>query len=655
MALVKKAALGKRLSGKPIEATDSQPVGLNGANLPASIAEPPKGRRPRARQKPANALERLDQATQALASGLGESASAAAELQVNIEQMAGGAEEAAGAAQESLGLVGHLRAHFRAASNRAAASRSQTERLETAFTDMAGHIEASMAAIELNARRQLGSVAAIEQLETAAARIATVGDTVGDLAEQTGMLALNASIEATRAGESGTGFGIVADEVRELAESSEASAADVRRLAARIAEEVRAVAARIRSASERAAEAAQSGSRISTAFEEARAALAVVLSGAHEIASAAVQAEAAATEAERGAEQVASAAEEQSASAAEAQQAIEQQAVSLEQSQQTAEALAELSGSLGAGGTATHAVDQVAAAAEQLSATVQELSGASSQIQIAIEQIARGAQLQSAATLQASTAMGQIETSADVAKARATVALERLAAIVDTVGESSATLSALIKGVGDAVEETRAVLDMLASLGETARRAEKIADALALGALQTNMLGVSGAVEATRAGEAGQAFATVTTDIRKLARNLAGNAEDGKDVVRAIQDGIQSARRDLDQIAAAGEAEAARNEALLARFAEMAADLDATRADNGAIAEGAEAIARAASEVRTGCEQIAKAAELASEAAREAGVAAHQQAKGTELLAAAIEDIASLAVSLHVRAEQPGA
>jgi methyl-accepting chemotaxis protein len=158
-------------------------------------------------------------------------------------------------------------------------------------------------------------------------------------------------------------------------------------------------------------------------------------------------------------------------------------------------------------------------------------------------------------------------------------------------------------------------------------------------------------VEATRAGEAGQGFATVTADIRKLARSLAANAEDGKDVVRAIQDSIHSARRDLDQIAAAGEVEAARNQGLLDRFAQMAAEVDATRADNGVILAGAEAIQQAAREVKSGCEQIAQAAELAAEAAREAGVAAQQQAQGTEMLAAAVEDIASLAQALTIRSD----
>lgn len=633
MALVKKATLARR--GAEGKAPSIEPAQVKS----------PLPRKPRA-GRATSAVDRIDQATEELASGLAEAAAASGELQRSVDQISSGAEEAAGAAQESLGLIGALRGAFAQASEQANAYQRQTERLQGAFREAAGQVDASISAIALNARRQLGSVAIIERLEEAASRIAAVGETVGDISEQTGMLALNASIEAVRAGDGGKGFAIVADEVRELADSSEKSAGDIRTLATDIIAEIRTATDRVRTASKVAAQEAENGAAITAWLRDGRERLETVLTGAGAITTAALEANIAATEAERGAEQVASAAEEQSAAAAEAQQAIEQQAVSLDQSQQTAEALGELTAALGTGEGSESAVIEVAAAAEELSATVQQLSGAAGEILVAIEQIALGAQLQSAATMQSGTAMAQIEKSAGQAQALATTAYTEVGEILSLVTRAQSGVGALSANVSVAVNETRAVLDQLMKVGETARRIEKIGDSLALVALQTNMLAVSGTVEASRAGDAGAGFATVTADIRKLAREGASNAEDAKDVVRAIQDHLSVLRRDLDQIVSTAEAEIGRNEAMIQRFDAMAIDLQETGSANGVILESADAILRSAVEVRKGCDQIAMAAEIAAGAAREAGTAAGQQAQTAEMLAAAIEDIASLAASL---------
>ncbi len=62
-------------------------------------------------------------------------------------------------------------------------------------------------------------------------QITTVSDLVSDLAKQTNMLALKAAVEAARAGESGKGFGVVAGEIRKLADESKKSAQKINNLA----------------------------------------------------------------------------------------------------------------------------------------------------------------------------------------------------------------------------------------------------------------------------------------------------------------------------------------------------------------------------------------------------------------------------------------
>ncbi|MGG4168380.1 methyl-accepting chemotaxis protein [Rossellomorea vietnamensis] len=78
----------------------------------------------------------------------------------------------------------------------------------------------------------------VEALGQRSKQITTIIGTITDIAEQTNLLALNAAIEAARAGEHGRGFAVVADEVRKLAEQSRQAAKGVTEIVHSIQEEV---------------------------------------------------------------------------------------------------------------------------------------------------------------------------------------------------------------------------------------------------------------------------------------------------------------------------------------------------------------------------------------------------------------------------------
>lgn len=627
-------------------------IAAGGARAPAAETAPAPKAAARSRQparqssRQDKATERLAAATEELARGLDQAATAAEELRGAMAQIAVAAEQAAATSQRQRASVSSMTANLDIARGEAETSRRRTESLQVVLSETAVQITASVRAIERSAERQQASVNVISVLERQALDIGEITRSVGRISDQTNLLALNAAIEAARAGDQGRGFAVVADEVRALAETSEQNAGEVQELAEAVQAQVRAVVGAVTAAAAAAADEARAGSGVVVTLEAMRRDTAQLTESAQTTLIMMIDTQRAVGEAERGATIIASAAEQQSAATIEAQQAIQEQARSLDQGRTAARSLAALTDRLRSAAADAATAEKAAAGAEELSATIQELSGAAGQIMAAVAQIDRGTQAQAAATEETSAALAQIEKGAQTARSDAGIAAERVQGLNEALRQSRTTMEALISGVAAALTESRASLGLVAGLEGTGRRIGKVVDGIALAAVQTGMLAVSGAVEAARTGEAGRGFAIVSNDIRALAREAGASADQIKDTVAAIAEQITTVRRDLEQVIVAADAEVEKNRQILAALAQLDADMAALRDANAGALRSAEAIFTAVAEVAIGAREVASAAEEAGSMARQAAAAATQQAHSAEDLAAATEEIASLADEL---------
>jgi methyl-accepting chemotaxis protein len=586
------------------------------------------------------AVEALSQSVAELSTMTQESATTLNQLDQTFSQLSTGIIEITDAANVNASALDQLQAAANQALNNSTLTYEKTDKTKTLIRVFNTRFNSLISGVRLSLDSITRTNANLKGLEQQSDEISHVIATIIKTSDNINLFALNASIEASRAGEFGVGFAVVADEIRKLAEETEKNSVQIVKFLDEFNTKISLV---VKDLGKNMAETTTNNSNaeiIVSRLAGSNVEIDFVSNAAFVTKENAIEQQSELENLASFASQIASSSSQAQATMEQLKTAMLQQSKGLEAINATTEDLYSSVENIKAGSFSADIAEELATAAEELSATIEQSNATIQQITASIDQYSQTSVQQSQTSEKMKERVEVMRVIVVANEASATKSVEKVNSLDALLSEIKTESIEIVDKINDSLATNISSVNLLKETAENLGQLTRVIGKLSNFNTITHILAVSGRIESAKAGEKGETFAVVSNNIRSL-------VEESYDQINEINDAIASIKIALTEIYddvffsynnVKTEVENAKTS--IAELDDIKTDMAEIIVKTAEVQTASKESLKSMAIINDNAEKIAQAAEQSSSAINQAAGSVREQAQTMNNIALAAEEIA---------------